>query len=386
MDAITQYRAWVPATLLAALLGGALLPAVAVAAQQWAEGNTYTAGTVVTYNGRDYRALVTHSAYVGTNWNPAATPTLWQDIGPASGGGTPTPTPGPSPTPTPATPSPGGGGTCGYAAWNAGAAYTGGQRVSYNGTAYEAKWWTQGENPAQSGQWGVWKAVTCSGTPGPTPTPTPGPTPTPSPGGFVVSESDFNRMFPGRNSFYSYSGLVQALSAYPQFANTGSDTTKRQEAAAFLANINHETGGLVYIVEQNQANWPLYCDPGSVYACAPGKQYYGRGPMQLSWNFNYGAAGAALGLPLLADPDLVARDSAVAWKTAIWYWMTQSGPGTMTPHNAIVNGAGFGETIRSINGSLECGGRNPAQVQSRVNAYLSFTQILGVTSGNNLSC
>ncbi|UXY17325.1 chitinase [Chitiniphilus purpureus] len=193
-------------------------------------------------------------------------------------------------------------------------------------------------------------------------------------------------MFPNRNSFYTYSGLVAALSAYPGFANTGSDTTKRQEAAAFLANINHETGGLVYVVEQNQANWPHYCDPNSVYACAPGKQYYGRGPIQLSWNFNYGAAGAALGLPLLADPDLVARDPAVAWKTAIWYWMTQSGPGTMTPHNAIVNGSGFGETIRSINGALECNGRNPAQVQSRVNAYLNFTQILGVTSGNNLSC
>jgi chitinase len=52
----------------------------------------------------------------------------------------------------------------------------------------------------------------------------------------------------------------------------------------------------------------------------------------------------------------------------------------------MVNGAGFGETIRSINGSIECNGGNPAQVQSRVNAYLSFTSILGVPAGNNLSC
>ena len=44
------------------------------------------------------------------------------------------------------------------------------------------------------------------------------------------------------------------------------------------------------------------------------------------------------------------------------------------------------ETIRSINGSIECNGGNPAQVQSRINAYQSFTAILGVPTGSNLSC
>ncbi|MET7344540.1 glycoside hydrolase family 19 protein, partial [Streptomyces sp. NPDC005547] len=58
----------------------------------------------------------------------------------------------------------------------------------------------------------------------------------------------------------------------------------------------------------------------------------------------------------------------------------------MTPHNAMVNGAGFGETIRSINGSIECNGGNPAQVQSRINTYQSFTSLLGVPTGSNLSC
>jgi hypothetical protein len=58
----------------------------------------------------------------------------------------------------------------------------------------------------------------------------------------------------------------------------------------------------------------------------------------------------------------------------------------MTPHNAMVNQRGFGETIRSINGSLECNGGNPGQVQSRVNRYRQFTQLLGVPTGGNLSC
>jgi hypothetical protein len=80
------------------------------------------------------------------------------------------------------------------------------------------------------------------------------------------------------------------------------------------------------------------------------------------------------------------NDEAVAWKTALWYWNSQSGPGTMTPHNAMVGGAGFGQTIRSINGSLECDGKNPAQVRSRVTKYQQFAQILGVSPGGNLYC
>jgi len=61
----------------------------------WAEGRTYTAGTKVSYNGRTYQALVTHTAHPGTGWNPAATPSLWKDLGAC--GAVPT-TPGTSPT------------------------------------------------------------------------------------------------------------------------------------------------------------------------------------------------------------------------------------------------------------------------------------------------
>ncbi|CAM5689662.1 hypothetical protein SVIOM342S_01886 [Streptomyces violaceorubidus] len=138
----------------------------------------------------------------------------------------------------------------------------------------------------------------------------------------------------------------------------------------------------MHIVEQNTANCPRYCDWNQPYGCPAGQAaYYGRGPIQLSWNFNYKAAGDALGIDLLGNPWLVQNDAAVAWKTGLWYWNTQSGPGTMTPHNAMVNGAGFGQTLALHNGSLECDGRNPAQVQSRVTKYQQFSQILGVSAG-----
>ncbi|WP_369190960.1 glycoside hydrolase family 19 protein [Streptomyces sp. R08] len=261
-----------------------------------------------------------------------------------------------------------------YPNWVAGQSYVTGNIVRYtDGNAYIAEHDNPGYDPVIS-TW-FWEPYACDGGSG---------TPV---GNFVVSEAQFNQMFPSRNSFYSYSGLTAALSAYPGFANTGSDTTKKQEAAAFLANVSHETGGLVYIVEQNTANYPTYCDWSQSYGCPAGQAaYYGRGPLQLSWNFNYKAAGDALGIDLLGNPWLVQNDSAVAWKTALWYWNTQSGPGSMTPHNAIVNGAGFGQTIRSINGSIECDGKSPAQVQSRVDAYTRFTSILGTSTGANLYC
>ncbi|WP_328498322.1 chitinase [Streptomyces sp. NBC_00414] len=260
-----------------------------------------------------------------------------------------------------------------YPSWVAGKSYVTGNIVRYtDGKAYIAEHDNPGYDPTIS-TW-YWEPYACDN----------GPT---NPSGFVVSEAQFNQMFPNRNGFYTYSGLKAAMSAYPAFANTGSDTVKKQEAAAFLANVNHETGGLVHIVEQNTANYPHYCDWGQPYGCPAGQAaYYGRGPIQLSWNFNYKAAGDALGIDLLNNPWLVQNDAAVAWKTGLWYWNTQSGPGSMTGHNAMVNGAGFGQTIRSINGSLECDGKNPAQVQSRVDSYQRFVGILGTSAGSNLYC
>ncbi|MFE2873405.1 chitinase [Embleya sp. NPDC059259] len=205
---------------------------------------------------------------------------------------------------------------------------------------------------------------------------------------FVVGKAQFERMFPNRNPFYTHKGLVDALGAYPRFAASGSDAVRRREAAAFLANVAHETGGLRYVVEQNTADYPHYCDQSQPYGCPAGQSaYYGRGPLQLSWNFNYKAAGDALGIDLLHDPWQVEKNPATSWKTGLWFWNTQSGAGRTTPHDAMVDDKGFGETIRSINGALECDGKNPDQRDDRINLYKQFVDILGTdVGGGNLSC
>lgn len=49
-------------------------------------------------------------------------------------------------------------GNCSAAAWEASAVYVGGDQVSYNGTLYEAKWWTNNNQPDLfSGTYDVWK-------------------------------------------------------------------------------------------------------------------------------------------------------------------------------------------------------------------------------------
>lgn len=51
-----------------------------------------------------------------------------------------------------------GGGTCSNA-WDANTIYNGGDQVTQGNTLWEAKWWTKGDDPSKSGQWGVWKEV-----------------------------------------------------------------------------------------------------------------------------------------------------------------------------------------------------------------------------------
>lgn len=216
-----------------------------------------------------------------------------------------------------------------------------------------------------------------------------GSVPPPSTGsGFagIVPRQIFEALFPNRDSFYSYDGLVAATQKYVSFCNEGSDEQCKREASAFLANIAHETGDLKYIQEENTANWPHYCDStNTTYPCALGKTYHGRGPIQLSWNYNYGACGAALGIDLLNNPDLVSTDSAIAFMTALWFWMTPQSP-KPSCHDAIRT-SGFGMTINIINGGIECGkGQITPQAQHRIQLYEQFTRQLSVTPGENLSC
>ncbi|KAJ8648796.1 hypothetical protein MRB53_001819 [Persea americana] len=178
----------------------------------------------------------------------------------------------------------------------------------------------------------------------------------------LVTANYFNSLLASVSStcegkpFYKYDDFIVTAEAAVGFGTTGSDDVHKREVAAFLAHTMHNTGGLCYINERNPDS--DRCDPKyTQWPCAPGERYFGRGPMQLSWNYNYGPAGQDLGFDGLRNPEVVGQNPQTSFKTAFWFWMKNC-------HDAIVSGKGFGATIRAIN-SQECKVENHAKAEDR---------------------
>ncbi|KAJ4842492.1 Endochitinase ep3 [Turnera subulata] len=178
-------------------------------------------------------------------------------------------------------------------------------------------------------------------------------------------------------SFYTRDAFLNALNAYPDFGKDGSSDDSKREIAAFFAHVTHETGHFCYIDEIEGASKD-YCDETNTqYPCNPSQQYFGRGPLQLTWNYNYGAASQAINFDGLNNPESVANDPILSFKTALWFWTTNVRP---------VLSQGFGATIRAINGAIECNGGNSGTVQARIGYYQDYCNKFGVEPGENLGC
>lgn len=61
----------------------------------------------------------------------------------------------------------------------------------------------------------------------------------------ILSKSVFEKNFPNRNRFYTYESLINAAKSFSSagLGTTGDTNTRKKEIAAFLAHIEHETGG-----------------------------------------------------------------------------------------------------------------------------------------------
>ncbi|XP_075642528.1 chitinase 10 [Castanea sativa] len=217
-----------------------------------------------------------------------------------------------------------------------------------------------------------------------------------------------NNACPAKN-FYTYDSFIKASRCFPRFGNTGSLTTRKREIAAFLGQISHETTGGWPTAPDGPYAWGLcfkeevnpqsvYCDSSNTeWPCYPGKSYNGRGPIQLSWNFNYGPAGKALGFDGLKNPEIVSNNSLIAFKTALWFWMTEQNPkpschnvmvGRYAPTEADIAAnrtAGYGLVTNIING-LECGKPNDGRVNDRIGYFQRYAKLFNVDTGPNLDC
>jgi chitinase len=105
-----------------------------------------SANTLFNATVNDVNAAAPASCGTGTT-PPTTTPTTTPTTAPTTTPPTTTPPTTTPPTTTPPT------GSCTAAAWSSTAVYVGGNQVSYNGHAYTAKWWTQGETPGVADVW-----------------------------------------------------------------------------------------------------------------------------------------------------------------------------------------------------------------------------------------
>ena len=197
---------------------------------------------------------------------------------------------------------------------------------------------------------------------------------------------------PDNNWLQSSVPITTQVINFADFANTPSITQNKRELAAFLAHISKETTGgwqfpigggsfgdyalwglyFVHEVGYTPANSAgAYSQAHPLYPPNPAKGYYGRGPIQLSWNYNYGQFSRFLyndASILLNDPDSLQRDGVIAFQSALWFWMMPQCPkpschqvmhGRWVPQAGAYSASkmyqqGFAHTNNIINGGLEC--------------------------------
>lgn len=208
---------------------------------------------------------------------------------------------------------------------------------------------------------------------------------------------------------------------FGNFINRENSDNNIRELAAFLAHISKETTGgwqrpvgsgtigdhglwglyFVHEVGYDSNSSGAYSSPHNDFPPNPNKSYYGRGPMQLSWNYNYGQLSKFLyndASILLNQPEQLEQDGVLAFKSAIWFWMMpqwpkpschqimheiwEPMPGEYTMPKMYQKG--FAHTNNIINGGLECRQNSSASfidnVELRAELYQYYLEILGFNS------
>ncbi|KAI9340217.1 lysozyme-like domain-containing protein, partial [Obelidium mucronatum] len=190
--------------------------------------------------------------------------------------------------------------------------------------------------------------------------PSPPPAPAPAAGTIatLIGEGEFNQalstcgIYPKHSTLYS--AFVRGFTA---------PLSGRKELALLIGNTAHESASFQH-TEEIQCKGVTQVTSNCAYGW-----YHGRGYIQLSWEDNYRKAAEALGNPaILTNPDIVMYDEAVNWSTVQWYWTSTTQPVLKD------NGYTLGNSVKSINGYLECG-KNPIAEQ-RVKFIKCLTKTL----------
>lgn len=140
----------------------------------------------------------------------------------------------------------------------------------------------------------------------------------------LITQSQFQQFAPAAKfatvaALFADDALSKALVEF--------DIGTPARVAAFLAQTAHETGGFRYLIEiwGPTAQQKKYDPPSKLAAqlgnikAGDGKQYRGRGLIQITGRANYKSYGQRLKLPLETQPELAAQPG-IAARIAGSYW------------------------------------------------------------------
>lgn len=117
-----------------------------------------------------------------------------------------------------------------------------------------------------------------------------------------------------------------------------------KQRAAFLAQLAHESAECRYTLEI--ASGHAYEGRQDLGNTEPGDgvRYKGRGLIQLTGRRNYATCGKALGLDLIAQPEMLERPREAA-RSAAWFWSSRH-------LNQLADTDNFGALTKAINGGF----------------------------------
>ena len=174
----------------------------------------------------------------------------------------------------------------------------------------------------------------------------------------LMTQEQWDDGFPLADPIYTYQNFLRSVAKFPAFCGETNipgwsvENTCKRELAGIFAHWGQETGlrdpaegefwtQALYWVQEIRCNGTndQSCNyiqggwTGTAYPATPGKQYYGRGPFQLSWNYNYGMFSNVFApssynskLYLLEQPEIVHENGDLAMTAGIWFYMTPQDP------------------------------------------------------------
>jgi putative chitinase len=189
-----------------------------------------------------------------------------------------------------------------------------------------------------------------------------------------LTRAQFAAIFPGLSELQRADYLSPLNAALAEF-----EISTPFRSSAFLAQVGHESGGLVFWKELwGPTPEQIRYEPPSAKATelgntdpGDGYRYRGRSPSQITGKGNYDACGRALGVDLVSEPEKLEQPE-YGFRASGWFWDTRQ----LNDFADRDTFDSFRFTTRRINGAATMGA--PSHHARRVERWLQARKVLGL--------